>query len=100
MGELAKKAIQMMDVDEKNRRSRKPRKEPQSIFAGVKVESPKKSQERGNCEACRAGGYWEGHGEGLWCFYDGVFLGRSEPARPVTDELRANCPRREYKGKS
>jgi hypothetical protein len=52
------------------------------------------------CLFCCACGNWPGHDEGLWCFYAAIFLGKSEPARSVTDELRANCPHKEHKGES
>lgn len=50
----------------------------------------------GECESCRAGGYWPGHGDGLWCFFHSYFFGKCAPAQKVTKELRENCSLRKY----
>jgi len=45
----------------------------------------------GQCETCPAGGYWDFHGPGMWCFHSAYFLGKA--AQPIPCEtVRGNCP--------
>lgn len=40
---------------------------------------------------CAAAGYWEGHGNEAWCFYEAVFLGRATKPQ-LARERRKGCP--------
>ena len=60
---------------------------------------PYSDREPGKCETCRAGAYWEGHGQGLWCFYEAMFLGKSAKAQPASVR-RQDCPLRYHKRQS
>ena len=46
------------------------------------------------CADCRACGWWDRDATGtgrLYCFYDGAFLGKSAPAKTIT-QARPTCP--------
>jgi hypothetical protein len=116
MGELAEKAIRLMALDEKKYNHEDTEKEQTatplpSLHAGDPAEHQAgyrdlevldrtsflqcSDRQPGNCETCRAAGYWEGHGLDLWCFYEAVFLGRSAPAI-LTKDRHERCPLKNY----
>ncbi len=101
MSELAEKAFRLMGLTEEET---SPKKEgPSTPSTSVETEQDVTTydskvvsllgsdREPGKCETCRAGGYWPGHGSGLWCFYEAMFLGKSAKAQPASVR-RKNCP--------
>ena len=101
MSELAERAFRLMGLAEEEPSPKKKAASAPSTPGETDPGVPKydskvisllgSDREPGKCETCRAGGYWPGHGQGLWCFYEAMFLGKSAKAQPASVR-RQDCP--------